>query len=204
MKKILVEKILKEKDALIEGHFVLSSGLHSDRYVQCAKVLQYPEIAEQFSKVLVKKIAARCDLVISPAMGGIIIGYEIARQLKVRAIFCERENGVMNLRRGFEIKKGERCLIVEDVITTGGSTKEVIEVVKSYGGKVVGIASIINRSELKNFSISLLKLKIKTYKPENCPLCKKKIPLVKPGSRTNVRLGCDQRSENDYLQKIGC
>jgi len=200
MKSFSVKKILKEKDALLEGHFVLSSGLHSNRYVQCAKVLQYPKIAEQFSKVLVKKIATHCDVVISPAIGGIIIGYEVARQLRVHAIFCERENGAMNLRRGFEIKKNERCLIVEDVITTGGSTKEVIDVVKSYGGKVIGVTSIIDRSTrvIAKFiwrPVSLLKLKIEIYNPKDCPLCKKKIPLVKPGSRTNVRLGCSHRSE---------
>ena len=196
MKKISIEKILKEKDALLEGHFILSSGLHSNKYVQCAKVLQYPKIAEQLAKLLAIKLFTlhaefipiksgrfTVDVVVSPAIGGLVIGQEVARQLKCRAIFCERENGAMTLRRGFEIKKNEKCLVVEDVITTGGSTKEVIEVVKSYGGKVTGIASIIDRSNLESFCVSLLKLKIETYKPENCLLCKKGLPLVKPGSK---------------------
>ncbi|MBI5573182.1 MAG: orotate phosphoribosyltransferase [Elusimicrobia bacterium] len=161
-------KLLKQKKALLEGHFLLSSGLHSDKYIQCAKVLQYPKIAEQLAKLLVTKLSTDCDVVVSPAIGGIVIGQEVARQLNCRAIFCERENGVMKFRRGFEIKKNEKCLIVEDVITTGGSTKEVIDIVKSCGGKVVGIASIIDRSELKNFSVSLLKLKIKTYNTKQC------------------------------------
>ena len=184
-------KIFKEKGALLEGHFLLSSGLHSNRYIQCAKILQYPDIAEKLAMLLVNKLATRysllvnnCDVVVSPAIGGIVIGQEVARQLNCRAIFCERENGIMKLRRGFEIKKNEKCLIVEDVITTGGSTKEVIDVVKRCGGKVVGIASIIDRSELKNFSVSLLKLKIKTYNQKECLLCKKGVPAVKPGSKT--------------------
>ncbi|MEW6556925.1 MAG: orotate phosphoribosyltransferase [Elusimicrobiota bacterium] len=185
-------KLVKEKKALLIGHFLLSSGLHSDKYIQCAKVLQYPNIAEQLAKALIKKILSTYQLinlstvscVISPAIGGIVIGQEVARQLNCRAIFCERENGVMKLRRGFEIKKGENCLVVEDVITTGGSTNEVMEVVKKAGGKIAGMATIIDRSQLKNFAISLLKLKIKTYKPETCPLCKKGIPLVKPGSKS--------------------
>ncbi|MFH1540392.1 MAG: orotate phosphoribosyltransferase [Elusimicrobiota bacterium] len=185
MKKysVEVEKNLKEKDALLEGHFILSSGLHSNKYVQCAKVLQYPDIAEKLAKLLVKKLSIHCDLVISPAIGGLVIGQEVARVLKCRAIFCERANGVMTLRRGFEIKKNERCLVIEDVITTGGSTREVMEVVKSYGGKVAGVASVIDRSNLKNFTTALLKLKIETYKPEKCPLCKKGIPFIKPGSK---------------------
>lgn len=191
MKKSQVEKILKEKDALLKGHFLLSSGLHSNGYVQCAKILQYPELAEKLANLLVDKLTTHnlqlttnCDVVISPAIGGIIIGQEVARRLKCRAIFCERENGIMKLRRGFEIKKGERCLIVEDVITTGSSTKEVKEVIKNCGGKVIGVASIIDRSSGSfDGCVSLLKLKIKTHTPDDCPLCKKKIPLIKPGSR---------------------
>ena len=182
-------RILKEKEALLEGHFLLSSGLHSDMYVQCAKLLQYPDIAEKIAKELVKKIISnkpelKIDTVISPAIGGIVIGQEVARVLIVKSIFTERESTIMTLRRGFEIQKGEKCLIVEDVITTGGSTKEVMTVVKSNGGEVVGVASIIDRSDLENFSISLLKLKIQTFRPGACTLCSNNIPLVKPGSKS--------------------
>ncbi len=183
-----VLKLFKEQKALLSGHFLLSSGLHSDKYVQCAKVLQYPNLAEQLAKALMARgswlvARSKIDVVVSPAIGGLVIGQEIARQLKTRAIFCERENGKMELRRGFEIKKNEKCLIAEDVITTGSSTNEVIEVVKEAGGKIAGKIAIIDRSPLKNFAVSLLKLKIKAYEPENCPLCKKKIPLIKPGSK---------------------
>ncbi|MBN1384489.1 MAG: orotate phosphoribosyltransferase [Elusimicrobia bacterium] len=184
-------KLFKEKGALLEGHFLLSSGLHSNRYIQCAKILQYPDIAEKLAELLVTHYTSHVtrseiDAVVSPAVGGIIIGQEIARRLKCRAIFCERENGSMKFRRGFEIKRDEKCLVVEDVITTGGSTKEVIILTESFGGKVSGVLSIIDRSDLQDFSVSLLKLKIDTYKPESCPLCKGSIPLVKPGSRTAV------------------
>lgn len=179
-------KLFKEKGALLEGHFLLSSGLHSNRYIQCAKILQYPDIAGELAGLLVKKADySTVDVVVSPAVGGIVIGQEIARQLKCRAIFCERENGVMKFRRGFEIKKDEKCLVVEDVITTGGSTKEVISLTENFGGVVAGVLSVVDRSDLQNFSVSLLKLKIDTYKKEDCPFCKKgDISLVKPGSRS--------------------
>jgi len=179
-------KVFKEKKALLEGHFLLTSGLHSDRYMQCAKVLQYPEIAEEIAKALADKIKTKqIDVVVSPAIGGIVIGQELARQLGCRAIFCERENGVMTLRRGFEIQKDENCLVVEDVITTGGSTNEVIKVVEGFGGKVAGKACVVDRSAMADFSTSVLKVDIKTYQPENCPLCKTGLPLVQPGSRGN-------------------
>lgn len=183
-----IEKIFLQKGALLKGHFLLSSGRHSDRYIQCAKVLQYPEIAEKIAFQLYRRLVnknkqLRVDVVISPALGGIIIGQELARQFKCRAIFCEREDGKMKLRRGFAIKKGESCLVVEDVITTGGSTKEVIDVVKSSGGQLAGVAAIVDRSDRKDFAISLLRVRFKTYAPQNCPLCKKKIPIIKPGSR---------------------
>lgn len=193
-------ELFKEKGALLEGHFLLSSGLHSNRYMQCAKILQYPDIAEKLAELLVVRCSSlvaghRVDVVVSPAVGGIIIGQEVAQQLtrlrqgsagqECRAVFCEREGGAMKFRRGFEIKKDEKCLVVEDVITTGGSTKEVIGLTENSGGVVLGVLSIVDRSNLQNFSVSLLKLKIDTYKQEDCPLCKEgKISLVKPGSRT--------------------
>ena len=180
-------KIFKETGAINVGHFLLSSGLHSDRYLQCAKVLQYPKYCESLSKELLKKFKSkRFDLIIAPALGGITLSYEIARQLKLRGIFAEREKGAMKLRRGFEIKENERVLVVEDVITTGGSVQEVVELVKNSGGKLVGIGSIVDRSEKSNLKVvSLIKLDIKNYKKEDCPLCKDNIPIIKPGSRKN-------------------
>lgn len=188
-------KIFKSKRALLKGHFLLSSGLHSDTYLQCALVLQYPSLAEKLARLLVKKFLSTYQLinlstvttVVSPALGGIIIGQEVARVLGCRAIFTERENGKMTLRRGFQIKKGEKILVVEDVVTTGGSTQEVIDVVKNAGGKIVGVATLVDRSGGKiKFDyplVSLLKLEIENYQPQECPLCKKNVPLVKPGSR---------------------
>ncbi|MBU0951263.1 MAG: orotate phosphoribosyltransferase [Elusimicrobia bacterium] len=185
-------KIFEEKNALLTGHFLLSSGLHSDRYVQCAQVLQYPAAAEKLAKELASNLKSqisnfKIDLVVSPAMGGVIIGQEIGRALGVKAIFTERENVVMTLRRGFKITKGEKAIIVEDVITTGKSTKEVAEVVKNLGGEIVAAVSLIDRTGGgANFSfpqISLLKLEIKTYQSNNCPLCKQGSIAVKPGSR---------------------
>ncbi|OGS19684.1 MAG: orotate phosphoribosyltransferase [Elusimicrobia bacterium RIFOXYA2_FULL_40_6] len=185
-------KIFEEKNALLTGHFLLSSGLHSDRYVQCAQVLQYPDAAEKLAKDLAQKLEIlnlkfKINTVVSPAMGGIIIGQEMGRVLGVRAIFTERENAVMTLRRGFKIAKGEKIIIVEDVITTGKSTKEVAEVVKNLGGEVVAAVSLIDRTGgTANFNfpqVSLLKLEIKTYQNDNCPLCKQGSTAIKPGSR---------------------
>jgi len=199
-------KIFKGKKALLKGHFLLSSGLHSDTYLQCALALQYPDLAEKLARKLVTRLhgdrvtRSKIDAVVSPALGGIVIGQEVARVLGCRAIFTERENGKMTLRRGFQIKKGEKILVVEDVITTGGSTKEVIDAVRNAGGEIVGIACIIDRTGLIGLPkrqgggqvkfdyplISLLKLEIENYAPQNCPLCKKNIPLVKPGSRKHA------------------
>ncbi|MDD5067410.1 MAG: orotate phosphoribosyltransferase [bacterium] len=180
--------ILTEAGAILEGHFLLSSGLHSNKYVQCARVLQYPDMAEDLARKLGDHLFSRnadmnVDVVVSPAIGGIVIGQEMARVLKCRAIFTERENNVMRLRRGFEIKPGEKCLVVEDVITTGGSTKEVMEAVREHKGELVGTACIIDRSKLEDFCVSLVKLKIDTFQAHECPLCKVNIPLVKPGSK---------------------
>ncbi len=187
--------ILKETEAFLDGHFVLSSGLHSPNYVQCALVLQHTELAERFGRLMAELYKGKgIEVVISPALGGIVIGHEVARALGVKAIFAERVSaGIgsvkMTLRRGFGIKSGEKVLVVEDVITTGGSTKEIIEVVNDNGESIVGIACLIDRSRGKaDFGVpakSLVTFDIETYDPESCPLCEKGIPVVKPGSRRN-------------------
>ncbi|AFG34958.1 orotate phosphoribosyltransferase [Fervidobacterium pennivorans DSM 9078] len=193
-----VLEILRKTGALLDGHFILSSGLHSPNYVQCAKVFEYPKYGEQIGELIARKIldaGLGVDVVVGPALGGVIVAYEVGKKLNTRAIFTEREDSVMKLRRGFEIHEGERVLIVEDVVTTGKSTLEVVEVVESYGGQIVGFASIINRSGKENpFEeinqklkgkpyFYLVKFDFPTYKPEDCPLCKSGIPAVKPGSR---------------------
>lgn len=181
-------KIFKETGALLEGHFLLTSGLHSSKYFQCAKVLQYPEYAELLSKQIARHFyTSEVELVVAPAIGGIIVGYEVARQLEARNIFAERESGVMKLRRGFGIKPGERVLVCEDVVTTGGSVFEVIELVKKAGGQLIGVGCIVDRSGGKiDFGVrfsSVIKLEVPTFKPEECPLCKEGIEIEKPGSR---------------------
>ncbi|MFA5144245.1 MAG: orotate phosphoribosyltransferase [Candidatus Omnitrophota bacterium] len=177
-----------EKKALLTGHFKLSSGLHSENYLQCALILQYPDLAEKMAKDIAKKfVKEKIDLVIGPALGGVTLAYEAARALKVKGLFTERQDGTMVLRRGFAIAPGERALVVEDVITTGGSTKEVIEVVKNSGGIVIGVASVIDRSSAPvDFGVpfvSLARIKAATYKADACPLCKSSVPITKPGSR---------------------
>lgn len=178
--------IFKETGAILEGHFLLSSGRHSNRYMQCAKVLMYPDKAEIIVNEVVKKIKdLDIDVIVGPAMGGIIVAYEIGRQLNKRAIFSEREDGVMKLRRGFEIKEGERVLIAEDVVTTGKSSLEVAEVIKECKGEVVGIACLVDRTtgDIGYPVYSALKIDIETFDADDCPLCKEGIPYVKPGSR---------------------
>ncbi len=180
--------IFKRENAILRGHFLLSSGLHSDTYIQCAKVLEYPKYAEFLSEVLCERFkGVSPDVVIGPAIGGITFSYEVARTFGARALFAERENGKFTLRRGFEIHPGERVLVVEDVVTTGGSTKEVISLVMEKGGEVIGVGSIIDRSkELIDFGvrfISLLKVDVNLYEPNNCPLCKSGVPISKPGSK---------------------
>lgn len=182
----MVLETLKEVGALLEGHFLLSSGKHSNRYCQCAKLLQYPDKAEKVLGVVVEKLKdVEFDIVVGPAMGGIIVAYEIGRQTGKPAIFTEREDGVMTLRRGFEIKKGQRVLITEDVVTTGKSSRETAEVIESLGGIVVGIACIVDRSskEVGYPVYGCIELEIDSYDKEECPLCKKGLPYVKPGSR---------------------
>ncbi|MFA9398017.1 MAG: orotate phosphoribosyltransferase [Clostridiaceae bacterium] len=184
MDKII--NILEQTDALLTGHFLLSSGKHSDKYCQCAKLLQYPDKAEEVLKTVKDKLDINnFDLVVGPAMGGIIVAYELGRQTGKRAIFTERQDNIMALRRGFSIEKGERVLITEDVVTTGKSSYETAKLIEQLGGIVVGIACLVDRSveEIKYPVISAVKLEIKTYEKENCPLCKENIPCIKPGSR---------------------
>ena len=183
--------ILKKTNALLEGHFVLSSGLHSSKYIQCAKLLSYPHKADLICKSLAKKIKKnfkKVDLILAPAMGGIIIGYEIGKLLKKETIFCERVNGKFILRRGFKIRKGSKVLIIEDVITTGKSSMECVKLVKKAKASLVGFATIIDRSSKKNLKIkkkiiSHLKLDVPTYKLNQLPKSLKSIPVTKPGSR---------------------
>ncbi len=179
--------LFKEKKALLEGHFLLSSGLHSDRYFQSALLLQYPDIAEELGKLIAEKFVGKVDAVVSPALGGLIIGQEVARTKKCRAIFTERDNGQMILRRGFQISPQEKILLIEDVITTGGASKEVMAVIKNFQGEVVGVGALVNRSEGEMpFAVplrALVQLPVKTYQAENCPWCREGITLVKPGSK---------------------
>lgn len=187
-----VLKIFEDNEALLKGHFLLSSGLHSNRYLQCALVLQHPAVAGKLCSELAAKAKAdaeigRIDLVIAPALGGVIVAHEVARALGVRALFTERQEKAMTLRRGFQIKSGERCLVVEDVVTTGGSTREVIGVVAERGGVTVGAGSLIDRSggavDLGVPRHALATLEVPTYKPEECPMCREGSVAIKPGSR---------------------
>jgi len=180
----------EEAGAIQKGHFKLTSGVHSDAYIQCAQVMQYPEFIHNLCSELGKKFRGEdVDVIIGPAMGAIIMSHVMARVLGpwVRAIFTERENGKMILRRSFEIKKDEKVLVVEDITTTGSSAREVIDIVKSKQAKVVGVGALIDRSGGKvDFGIryeKLLTIKMNTYEPDDCPLCKNKIPITKPGSR---------------------
>ena len=180
--------IFKSTNALLNGHFLLTSGRHSDVYFQCAKVLQFPEYTEQLCTIIADEFCDKeIDTVISPAIGGLVVGQEVARQLNKKFIFAERENKKLTLRRGFELNIGERVLICEDVVTTGGSVFEVIDIVKSNNAKVTGIGVIVDRSNGKvNFGysqMSTIKLDVKSYLPNECPLCKEGLEIVKPGSR---------------------
>ena len=183
--------ILKKTDALLEGHFVLSSGLHSSKYIQCAKLLSFPRKAEEICKSLSKKIKKRfnkIDLILAPAMGGIIIGYEIGKLLNKETIFCERVKGKFVLRRGFQIKKGSKVLIIEDVITTGKSSMECVKLIKNAKASLVGFASIIDRSTKKTLKInkkivSHLKINVPTFRSNQLPKDLKSVPITIPGSR---------------------
>ncbi len=192
------QEILQEfatAKAILKGHFILSSGLHSDTYMQCARVLMEPKRAEKLCAELAKKIEARlgknfADIVVAPAMGGVVVGYEMGRQLGLPTIFCERVNGQFELRRGFELDSTMRVLVVEDVITTGKSSLETYELVKKFGARIVAEASLVDRSGDKNLEqkmnvplISLLIIDVKTFEENNVPEELKNVPAVKPGSR---------------------
>lgn len=178
----------RETGALLEGHFVLSSGLHSSVYLQCALVLQHPSVAEDLGNALAERFRdQQISLVASPAIGGIVIGHEVARALGARFIWTERENGVMTLRRGFSVSPAERTLVVEDVVTTGGSTRETIEALKRAGAEVLASASIIDRSsgtaDVGVPRVALVTLNVASLPENECELCRKGVPIAKPGSR---------------------
>ena len=183
--------VLKKTKALLEGHFILSSGLHSPKYIQCAKLMSYPHLASKICISLSKKIKKNfknIDMILSPAMGGVIIGYEIGKLLKKETIFCERVSGVFKLRRGFSILKNSRVLIIEDVITTGKSSLECAKLIKKAKAKLVGFACIIDRSNKKNLKIkskiiSQIKINVPTYKANSIPQSLKNINITAPGSR---------------------
>ncbi|RPF43076.1 orotate phosphoribosyltransferase [Thermodesulfitimonas autotrophica] len=183
-----IRQIFEKSGAILSGHFILTSGRHSDTYVQCALVLQYPELAAQLCGVLAERFRGlNVNCVVGPALGGIIIAYEVARALGVRGIFTERVEGVMRLRRGFTVAPGERVLVVEDVVTTGGSVKEAAAAVAALGGEVVGFGALIDRSggqaRFDAPFAALLKVGAVTWEPDACPLCRQGVPAVKPGSR---------------------
>ncbi len=184
-------KIFKDSGALLEGHFILTSGLHSGRYFQCAVVFQYPWHAETLCREIADHFReAKIDVVVSPAVGGIVFGQETARLLGVRSIFAERVEGTMTLRRGFVIAPGERVLLAEDVTTTGGSVKEVMQAVRDAGGEVVAVTAVVDRSggqaEFGVPYFSLFQMEVINYHPDDCPMCKAGSRAVKPGSR-NIR-----------------
>jgi orotate phosphoribosyltransferase len=180
--------LYRRSGALLEGHFRLTSGLHSPGYLQCALVLQHPQHAEMLGRAIADLSRGLSPtVVLSPALGGVVIGQEVGRALGVRAIFAERQDGALALRRGFTLDPSDRVLVVEDVLTTGGSTRETMQVARAAGGQVVGAASIVNRGgTVPQFDVpfaALLEVALPTYEPSDCPLCAKGLPVVKPGSR---------------------
>jgi len=181
-----VLNLLEKAEGVLHGHFCLTSGLHSDIYFQCAKLYQYPDITEQLGKKLAEKLSdIEFDTIVAPAIGAVIIGYETAKNAKKRNLFVERKDGVMQLRRGYTLKKGERVVIIEDVITTARTIKETMEAIKEFEPEVVAVGCIVDRTKGKTeYNIkSLMQIDPVVYEPDNCPLCKEGIPLVKPGSR---------------------
>lgn len=180
-------EILKECDALLEGHFLLSSGLHSPKYVQCAQLLQYPGRAGMICAALADQwMEERPDVVVGPALGGILVAYEVARALGARALFTERKDGEMKLRRGFEVTGSEKIIVAEDIVTSGKSARETIEVIRRAGGNVIGVTAIGNRNPDNPFDLpfrSLVKFDFPVYQPDDCPICRDGIPVKKPGSR---------------------
>lgn len=187
-------ELLKKSDALLEGHFLLSSGKHSDRYIQCAKLIQHPEYCKEVSEIIAEELKENnidVDLCVGPAMGGVIISYEVAKALGVDAIFTERVDNEMTLRRGFEIPKGAKVVIVEDVITTGKSSFETVDVIRSCGAEVVALTSIVNRSNKEEINglpvISATKIDVKTYDADDLPEHLKNTEAIKPGSRKIIQ-----------------
>ncbi len=190
MDSATVLDLFRRAGALLEGHFRLTSGLHSERYLQSALVLQYPDLATRLGHALGERARALAPtVVLSPALGGIVIGQEVGRALGIRAIFAERQEGRLTLRRGFTIAPTDRVLVVEDVITTGGSTRETMDVARETGASVVGASAIIDRgsdpSRITLPLVSLVQMEVPTYQPESCPLCAKGVAVVKPGSRAS-------------------
>ncbi len=188
MDRAEMERIFKQTGLMLEGHFLLTSGRHSNRYMQCAKLFQYPEYSEMICKDLADRFAGqKIDMVVGPAVGGIIMSYEMARQFKVPNIFAERENGAMTLRRGFSIPEGAKVLVVEDVVTTGGSVREVMDIGAEAKAEVVGVCVVVDRSGGKiDFGVpfeAAYETEIQSYEPSQCPLCEQGLELVKPGSR---------------------
>lgn len=186
-----VLELLERAEGVLHGHFCLTSGLHSNIYFQCAKLYQYPDIVEQLGKQLAEQLSdIEFDTIIAPAIGAVIIGYETAKQAKKRNLFVERKDGVMQLRRGYTLQKGERVVIIEDVITTARTIKETMEAIKEFEPEVVAVGCIVDRTKgLTSYNIkSLMQIEPVTYEPDNCPLCKEGIPLVKPGSREDKKV----------------
>ena len=184
-----INEILKETGALLQGHFLLSSGKHSNKYVQCAKLMMYPEKTQTVLTQVAQKLKnLEFDIIVGPAIGGIVPAYELARLTGKICMYAERENDVMTLRRGFELFPGQKVIICEDVITTGKSSMEVAQVINSYGAEVVALACIVDRSsETLTLPVySAIKMEIETYEKDNCPLCKQNIPYVKPGTRKSI------------------
>jgi len=182
--------VFKATGALLDGHFKLTSGRHSNAYFQCAKVLQYPEhLSAVCGRIAGHFTDKGIETVISPAIGGIVVGTEVGRQLNVKTIFAERKDGAMTIRRGFSLEPGERVLVIEDVITTGGSVAEVISLINAAGALLVGVGSVVDRSngrvKLADDQFSVLSMEVISYTPEECPLCKEGVPIDAPGSRTN-------------------
>lgn len=182
--------IFRETKALLEGHFQLTSGLHSNQYFQCAKVLQYPKYLHLLCGEIAKHFEyAEIEVVISPAIGGVVVGTEVGRMLQARTVFAERKDGKMELRRGFELRPGERVLAVEDVVTTGGSLFEIVDLIKKANATLAGVGYIVDRSngkvtfDAKHFSV--LQMDVVAHKPDECPMCKQGSPVTKPGSRGN-------------------
>ena len=181
-----VLKLLEQAQGVLHGHFCLTSGLHSDIYFQCAKLYQYPEITEQLGSKLAELLKdINFDTIVAPAIGAVIIGYETAKNAHKRNLFVERKDGIMQLRRGYSLKKGEKVVIIEDVITTARTIKETIDAIKEFEPEIVAVGCIVDRTKGKTeYNIkSLLQIDPVVYEPDNCPLCKEGIPVVKPGSR---------------------